>query len=102
MTEAAREVHRSAESTRSTSIESRDSLVRVSEAARAATEAAWEGISTADLAQAVEYISRKMTDRNGCFWVAEESGVIVGSIMVGFYGHRHFPRRGAFECFYAR
>ena len=33
-------------------------------------------------------ISRKMTDRNGCFWVAEESGVIVGSIMVGYYGHR--------------
>ena len=33
-------------------------------------------------------ISRKMTDRNGCFWVAEESGVIVGSIMVGYDGHR--------------
>ncbi|MEC7092909.1 MAG: GNAT family N-acetyltransferase [Pseudomonadota bacterium] len=62
--------------------------VDIDEAARAATETAWEGISTADLAQAVEYISRKMTDRNGCFWVAEESGVIVGSIMVGFYGHR--------------
>ena len=30
--------------------------VDIDEAARAATEAAWEGISTADLAQAVEYI----------------------------------------------
>ena len=37
VTEAAREVHASAEATRSTSIESRDRLVKVSEAARAAS-----------------------------------------------------------------
>ena len=32
-------------------------------------------------------ISRKMTDRNGYLWVADESGVIVGSIMVGYSGN---------------
>ncbi|MEC7496491.1 MAG: GNAT family acetyltransferase [Pseudomonadota bacterium] len=33
-------------------------------------------------------ISRKMTDNNGCFWVAEVSGVVVASIMIGYDGHR--------------
>ena len=33
-------------------------------------------------------VSRKMTDRNGAFWVAEENNVIVASIMVGYDGHR--------------
>lgn len=33
-------------------------------------------------------ISRKMTDNTGCFWVAEVSGVVVASIMIGYDGHR--------------
>ena len=33
-------------------------------------------------------ISRKITDNNGCFWVAEVSGVVVASIMIGYDGHR--------------
>ena len=33
-------------------------------------------------------ISRKMTDNNGCCWVAEVSGVVVASIMIGYDGHR--------------
>ena len=33
-------------------------------------------------------ISRQMTDNNGCFWVAEVSGVVVASIMIGYDGHR--------------
>ena len=33
-------------------------------------------------------ISRKMSDRNGAFWVAEEDGVIVAAIMIGYDGHR--------------
>ena len=33
-------------------------------------------------------ISRKMTDNNGCFWVAEVSGIVVASIMIGYDGHR--------------
>ncbi len=33
-------------------------------------------------------ISRKMTCNNGCFWVAEVSGVVVASIIIGYHGHR--------------
>ena len=35
-----------------------------------------------------EDIARKMTDRNGAFWVAEDEEVIVAAIMIGYDGHR--------------
>jgi ribosomal protein S18 acetylase RimI-like enzyme len=33
-------------------------------------------------------IARKMTDRNGAFWVVAHSGEIVASVMIGYDGHR--------------
>ena len=34
-------------------------------------------------------ITRKLTDRNGAFWVAEDPvGVIIAAVMVGYDGHR--------------
>lgn len=35
-----------------------------------------------------EDIARKMTDRNGAFWVAAQENVIVAAIMIGYDGHR--------------
>lgn len=33
-------------------------------------------------------IARKMTDRNGAFWVVENAHGIIASVMVGYDGHR--------------
>ena len=33
-------------------------------------------------------ISRKMSDNNGTFWVAEHEEVVVASVMIGYDGHR--------------
>ena len=33
-------------------------------------------------------ISRKMSDNNGAFWVADHAEVVVASVMIGYDGHR--------------
>lgn len=33
-------------------------------------------------------VSRKLSDNNGAFWVAEHEEVVVASIMIGYDGHR--------------
>ena len=34
-------------------------------------------------------IARKVTDRNGAFWIAEDvDGVVIASVMIGYDGHR--------------
>lgn len=33
-------------------------------------------------------IARKLTDRNGAFWVVEDAGNIIATVMIGYDGHR--------------
>ena len=33
-------------------------------------------------------IARKLTDRNGAFWVVEDAGDIIATVMIGYDGHR--------------
>ena len=33
-------------------------------------------------------IARKVTDRNGAFWVVEDAGNIIATVMIGYDGHR--------------
>ena len=33
-------------------------------------------------------IARKLTDRNGAFWVVEDAGDIIATLMIGYDGHR--------------
>ena len=33
-------------------------------------------------------IARKLTDRNGAFWVVEDAGNIIAAVMIGYDGHR--------------